>query len=214
MHILLEAGANVFTLSHGWNPSLSDAHKKSKLRYKAWVKAGRPRHVDNQSRTAYKQAKSEFCRLLRQTELEQRDRFFSDLDFASWDSKRFNLIRHVNNLSQKKLLVNDVQYKGSSKVWADSFGPLATPPERSSSAFELSIEEEYNSIFASTRVMSCNFVSYDEVSEMISSLEHNKAAGNDDVDPEHIILGGFSLPGISVFCPMHCCQLQTSPWLS
>ena len=99
-------------LKPGWNSSLSKAHRESKLRYRAWVKAGRPRDPLNQYRSAYKCAKTHFRKILRLHEAEQRDSFLLKLDLSLYDlAKVFCLIRKVNG--QLSVTTNTLVYQGS-----------------------------------------------------------------------------------------------------
>ena len=150
-------------------------------------------------RLAYKKTKADFRRLLRICERVQRDSFFRDLDLAANDSsKLFNAIRRTNGQcpeATKILLHNGTRYEGSSTTdgWVDYFGSLASPSEYPPSSSAASIEKEYDAIRNSTSSSDCIIFSCEEVSDVISTLKQNKAAGKDNIDPEHLAFGGNSL---------------------
>ena len=77
-------------------------------------------------------------------------------------------------------------------AWADYFADLATPTShKAESAFYIyqSIMAQYCSMLRDSSGKSVTFT-LEEVSEAVKSLKCNKAAGPDELDPEHLIYGG------------------------
>ena len=187
-------------LKPGWTPELSAAHNKSKRAYKAWIRAGRPRSCDHPIRKQYKDAKASFRAKLRAHQREQRDEFLCNLDVNSHSSsKLFRLLRQHNGTNSEPTATLNFRglHTGNSlnKAWADYFSELATPTDHSDSSFadfHQTIHEKYEQLLQDPPAEVVSF-SLEEVSECIDSLKVNKAAGPDDMEPEHLIYGGETL---------------------
>ena len=114
---------------------------------------------------------------------KKRDDFLCQLDLAASAEQT------------KSLVYLDVCYEGTDNpdMWAVYFGSLATPsPSSSQHSHAKGVEEEHQPIKATISDDFTPFMCV-EVCEVISTLTRSKAAGCDDLDPEHIIFGGVSL---------------------
>lgn len=183
----------------GWTPDLRRRHSKSKKLYKEWVKAGRPRSHLHPKRKHYKEAKAAFRSLLRKHQRDRRDAFFRSLDLDCSDMGR--LFRHVRRANggptepTTVLTVGGSTYKGSRipEAWASYFADLASPYSQDyDPEFSLSIEQQFCAI---NSLPLDDFVLFteEEVEEVMKTLKVNKAAGPDDLDPEHLRFGGQQL---------------------
>lgn len=179
-------------LKPGWTPELSTAHNRSKRAYKIWIAAGRPRRSDHPLRKSYKEAKANFRSKLRALQKKQRDDFFQNLDLNCHDSgKLFRLIRRHNGVTTEPtsiLAYNGCTYTGEElpKLWGEYFAKLSTPASPpSNTSFHQSIREQYLEMLADSSPEPIVFT-LEEVSEAVRSLKTNKAAGPDELDPEHL----------------------------
>ena len=181
----------------GWTPELRRYHSKSKRLYKEWVRAGRPRSYLHPKRKQYKEAKAIFRIQLRRYQKDQRDAFFRNLDLDSSDPGR--LFRHVRRANGGAAEPTTVLKVGDSNsvgeeipdAWASYFADLASPRDHDPD-FLISIEQQMTSI-SSLPLGQFQLFSEEEVDEVVKSLKVNKAAGPDDIDPEHLRFGGWHL---------------------
>ena len=183
----------------GWTPELKQHHSMSKILYKEWVKAGRPRSCLNQKRKRYKDAKAAFRPLLRKHQRDQRDIFFRSLDLEFNDTGRlFRLVRRAHGGAAEPttvLTVGGHSFEGNMipEAWADYFADLASPPNLDHDPeFSRSIEQQFHAI-CSLSMGEFVLFSEEEVAEVLNSLKRNKAAGPDELDLEHLRFGGEQL---------------------
>ena len=79
------------------------------------------------------------------------------------------------------------------EAWADYFADLASPPNLvHDPEFSRSIEQQFHAI-CSLPMGEFVLFSEEEVAEVLNSLKRNKAAGPDELDPEHLRFGGEQL---------------------
>ena len=79
------------------------------------------------------------------------------------------------------------------EAWADYFADLASPPNLDhDQEFSRSIEQQFHAICLLSMGEFVLF-SVEEFAEVLNSLKRNKAAGPDELDPEHLRFGGEQL---------------------
>ena len=93
------------------------------------------------------------------------------------------------------LNVDGAHYEGKDlpEAWASYFANLATPCDNGyDSEFADYISGEFSNISSQPPADNIEFTP-EEVKEAVLSLKLNKAAGQDNLDPEHLVYGGQSL---------------------
>ena len=141
-------------------------------------------------------AKANFRGKLWRLQAGQRDAFFQSVEINCQDSAKLVwLIRRQNGTTSEP--TSALSYGGRTyskgeipNAWADYFANLATPTSREAeSTFYQTIKPQYCSLSGESVTFTL-----EEVSETVKSLKCNKAAGPDELDPEHLIYGGELLP--------------------
>ena len=183
-------------LKPAWSPQLKKSQNRSKSAYKAWVKAGRPRCSSHPARRLYKEAKSCFRKSFRNHQRQQRDKFYEDLDLTGCDSRKlFAKIRKARGTVSEPtsiLTVNSHSFKDEElpNAWADYFRKLSSRShDNRDDDFDRRINMEYSSILEEPYLPFECFTE-EEVEAAIKTLTLQKAAGPDDIDPEHLVFGG------------------------
>ena len=166
-----------------WSAELSGAHAASKLAYKAWVRAGRPRNCSHPVRSKYKECKAIFRKLRRVHEKHHRDKFFQELDLNCTDPKKlFRKIRKARgNISEPttSLLLDGHRYKDDElpNAWGSYFANLSSlPSENFDEDFRETISEEYERIVEEPPQEFSPF-SMEEVEAVIAYLSLDKQLG-------------------------------------
>ncbi len=121
-----------------------------------------------------------------------------EMDFDSNNSAK--LFRHIRKAkgqsNEPTTLLNHegCSHKGDQipSAWAAYFEALASPSNLEyDEAFQGLITEQYQSLLEEPKG---NFLfTVEEVEKSIQILKLNKAAGPDEIDPEHLAYGGHSL---------------------
>ena len=180
-----------------WDDELKLAQKAANSAHKAWRNAGKPRNPDHPLQINYKDSKWKFRAKLRNHRKNLRELFFSKLDLANTDSRKFfREIRHINGHPpepSRVISVNGTTFQGDTLLegWTSYFEQLGVPSPHSTydSDFQQSINEEYLALL-DTKAGDELPITVDEVKEAIQSLKPHKAPGPDGIDPEHIIHSG------------------------
>ena len=180
----------------GWSDDLNAAHRESKNAYKIWRAAGRPRNPDHPARMQYKEAKRKFKLKLRLHAKEQREEFFANLDLnTSNPSKLFRIIQKHNGLTPEPTRILNHQgmaYTNEHVLegWEKYFAALsANDVGEYDDNFKAEIHQEFTQLLAHPPENEVIFTE-EEVAEVVESLPRHKAAGPDEIDPEHLIYGG------------------------
>ena len=186
----------------GWSATLKEASRKCKLRYRAWVSAGRPRNMSHPVRQYYKQAKKHFRSCLRLHRKTLSDNFFASLDHQSTDPQQFfcTLRKFTSSSCQpitQRLVLGDRVFNNDSILdgWASYFESLSVPDSTP-------LNEDQNNVLASY-LHSCSLptddpvlVEEDEVEAIVRSLPLRKAPGPDHITNEHLKFGSSKLSSI------------------
>ena len=191
-----------------WNSKLNGLKKSVGMKYKLWIREGKPRGRDNKTFHEYKEAKRLFRKeqrcCIKEYESKEYDEIVKEheLDY----DKFWRLINRRKRCAKNApiLEVNNKIYdnpKDIAEKWADYFENLHTPEfddENDVRSEVISIDgcdTEYG-------VYSDRPISVEELEEVVKYLPNGKAPGLDGVCYEHVKIGGSTLLSnlLSVSC--------------
>ena len=184
----------------GWNRSINTAQRRSKAAWHRWKQAGHPLDPSHEARAEYLSSKRRFRQAMRKLQKEQDTAFYEDIDLHCSDSsKLFRLLSRrmgTNCELPKTIYVNGVEYAGENVLegWARHFEDLGSPviggfneAFQDQVRLELAEMDELSEEEVDEVLMS---ITEDEVRAAIQSLPLQKAAGPDQIQPEHLRYGG------------------------
>ena len=168
-----------------------------------WIRAGRPRDIENPLYIEYKDAKRIFRKILRNLYAELERELFNKIDIAAEKDQHlfWNLLNRNKGWKNRisELVANGSTYrtpKEITKVWSDYFQDLYTPKANDNfdDDHKCSVEQSIATMLTASHT---NYkhtldddITYDEVCFAINSLKRNKACGFDSIANEQLLHGG------------------------
>ena len=189
-----------------WNETLTELKKTKVVKFRTWVKDGRPRTSQSKSWVEHKVAKKEFTRALTRVSKEYENNLMKEaIESCSTDKSVFwrHLKRCRSSGGSKVLAIKnkkeEVVYEINDilDVWSEHFAALSTPKDDPTydqrNFIEINEKVKHYNLSNEGSIFTDDAFSTNEVQKAISKLKKNKSCGYDGNSAEHVKYGGVLL---------------------